>query len=261
MIDCHCHLEQNNYDKNRDEVIEKCKKELKAVITSCGHPKDFELTMQLVEQHKNFIFATAGIHPIYIKEISKKEKNDFLELIKRNKERLVGIGEVGLDFDIEEVEFREKQKELFIEFIELSKALQLPLIIHARGAFKEAVEILEEYEVKNVLMHFFSAKELLERIIKNDWHISVNTSLLMSKKIKKIVRDMPIERILTETDAPWLAIGEDGKIKEPKEKRNEPIAVRLVIEKIAEIKKLSFNTVDKQTTENAIRFFKLPLNI
>ena len=69
MIDVHCHLEQKDYEKDRDEVIEKCKKELKAVITCCCHPEDFELTMELVEKYKNFVFATVSIHPEYIKEI------------------------------------------------------------------------------------------------------------------------------------------------------------------------------------------------
>ena len=63
MIDVHCHLEQEDYDKDRNEVIEKCKKELKAVVTSCAHPKDFDLTMKMVENHKNFVFASFGIHP------------------------------------------------------------------------------------------------------------------------------------------------------------------------------------------------------
>ena len=150
--------------------------------------------------------------------------------------------------EFEEEKFREKQKELFIEFIELSKDLQLPVVIHARGAFKEAIEILENRNVKNVLMHFFSARDLLERVIKNDWYISVNTALLRSKKLNKIVRDMPIERILTETDSPWLGL----------EGRNDPAAVKLVVEKIAEVKKMNFDDVDKITTQNATKLFNLP---
>ncbi|MEM5879316.1 MAG: TatD family hydrolase [Candidatus Aenigmatarchaeota archaeon] len=248
MIDVHCHLEQHDYDSDRDEVIEKCKKELKAVITSSAHPKDLELTMGLVEKHKGFVFATAGIHPEYIKEVSEKEKEDFFELLRKNKDKIVGIGEVGLDFLIEEQEWREKQKELFIRFISLAKELNKPLVIHARKAFAEAIEILEEQKAKNVLMHFFSAKELLDRVEENGWYISVNTTLLTSKKIKKIVRDMPVERILTETDSPWLGL--EGK-------RNDPCSVKLVIQKIAEIKKIDEEEVDKMTTENAVRFFDL----
>ncbi|MEM5772917.1 MAG: TatD family hydrolase [Candidatus Aenigmatarchaeota archaeon] len=248
MIDVHCHLEQPDYDSDREEVIENCKKELKAIITSCAHPKDFDLTMQLVEKHKGFVFATVGIHPEYIKEVSEKEKEEFFELVRKNRDKIIGIGEVGLDFIIEEQEWREKQKEMFCKFISLAKELNMPLIIHARKAFAEAIEILEKQEAKNVLMHFFSAKELLDKVKENFWYISVNTTVLTSKKIKKIVRDMPIERILTETDAPWLG---------PEGKRNDSRSIKLVIKKIAEIKKLSEEEVEKKTTENAINFFNL----
>ena len=98
MIDVHCHLEQKDYDKDRDDVIESCKKELKAIITSCVHPRDFELTMKLVKNYKNFVFASCGIRPEYVKEVSVKEKDDFLDLIVKNKEKIVAIGETGLDY-------------------------------------------------------------------------------------------------------------------------------------------------------------------
>jgi TatD DNase family protein len=250
MIDVHCHLEQPDYDSDREQVIENCKQQLKAIITSCAHPKDFDLTMQLVEKYKGFVFATVAIHPEFIKEISEREKEEFFSLVRKNREKIVGIGECGLDFKIEEEDWREKQKELFLESISLAKELKMPLVIHAREAFAEAIEILEKNGAKDVLMHFFSAKELLEKIIENGWFISVNTTLLTSKKIKKIVRDMPLEKIMTETDSPWL--GQEGK-------RNDPSSVKLVIQKIAEIKKVEKEEVDKITTENAIKFFNLKI--
>jgi TatD DNase family protein len=250
MIDAHCHLEQKDYEKDRDEVIEKCKRELRAVITCCCHPDDFDLTMELVKKYKNFVFTTVAIHPEYIKEIEHLRVDDFLKRIEENKEKIVGIGETGLDFIIEEPEWREKQKELFIKFIDLAKKLNLPLVIHARKAFAETIEILEKFGAKKVLMHFFTAKELLPKIVKNGWLISVNTTLLESKNIKKIVRDLPMEKIMTETDSPWL--GFEGK-------RNDPTSVRFVVEKIAEIKKMKFEDVNKITTQNAIEFFNLPI--
>jgi TatD DNase family protein len=250
MIDVHCHLEQKDYEKDRDEVIEKCKRESKAVITCCCHPDDFDLTMEMVEKYKNFVFATISIHPEYIKEIEHSKVDEFLKKIEKNKEKIVGIGETGLDFIIEEPEWREKQKELFIKFIDLAKSLNLPLVIHARKAFAEAIGILEKFNTKRVLMHFFTAKELLSKILKNGWSISVNTTLLNSKKIKKIVRDLPIEKIMTETDSPWLGL--EGK-------RNDPTAVKFVIEKIAEIKRMKFEEIDKITTQNAIEFFNLKI--
>jgi len=248
MIDSHCHLEQSDYNKDRDQVIEKCKKELKAIITSCGHPKHFDLTLQLVEKYNGFVFATVSIHPEYIKKITEKEINEFFEMIKNNKDKIIGIGETGLDFKIEEQEWREKQKQLFIRFISLANELNKPLVIHARRAFAEAIEILENYKVKNDLMHFFSDKDLLERVKNNGWYISVNTTILRSKKIKKIVRDMPLEKILLETDSPWLGL--EGK-------RNDPLSVKIVAEKIAKIKKIELEKVDAITTSNAIEFFNL----
>ena len=250
MIDVHCHLEQKDYEKDRDEIIEKCKKELKAVITCCCHPDDFDLTMEMVEKYKNFVFATVSIHPEYIKEVKEEVVENFFKKIEENKEKIVGIGETGLDFVIEEPEWREKQKELFVKFIDLAKNLNLPLVIHARKAFKEAIEVLEKSGAKNVLMHFFTQKDLLPKIIENGWSISVNTTLLSSKNIKKIVRDLKIEKIMTETDSPWLG---------PNGQRNDPRSIKLVVEEISKIKKMQIEEVDKITTQNAIEFFKLKL--
>lgn len=251
MIDVHCHLEQEDYDKDRDEVIEKCKKELDAVITSCAHPSDFDLTLELVEKHKGFIFCTVGIHPEYIKEIKEREKDDFLDRIKENKRKIVGIGEVGLDyFWIKEDEWRKKQRELFVEFITFANDLKLPLVIHARDAFEDAIKILEQEDAKKVLMHMFGARHLLTRVIENGWMVSLNTIVLRSKKHKKIARDIPLKLLLLETDSPWL---------HPEGKRNTPLTVRMVAESIAEIKKISLNEVDKAITSNAISFFNLQL--
>jgi len=250
MIDVHCHLEQKDYEKDRDEIIEKCKKELKAVITCCCHPDDFDLTMEMVEKYKNFLFATVSIHPEYIKEVNEEIVENFFKKIEENKEKIVGIGETGLDFITREPEWREKQKELFVKFIDLAKNLNLPLVIHARKAFKEAIEVLEKSGARNVLMHFFTQKDLLPKIIENGWSISVNTTLLSSKNIKKIVRDLKIEKIMTETDSPWLG---------PNGQRNDPRSIKLVVEEISRIKKMKIEEIDKITTQNAIEFFKLKL--
>jgi TatD DNase family protein len=250
MIDVHCHLEQKDYEKDRGEVIEKCKKELKAVITCCCHPDDFDLTMEMVEKYKNFLFATVSIHPEYIKEVNEEVVENFFKKIEENKEKIVGIGETGLDFITKEPEWREKQKELFVKFIDLAKNLNLPLVIHARKAFKEAIEVLEKSGARNVLMHFFTQKDLLPKIIENGWSISVNTTLLSSKNIKKIVRDLKIEKIMTETDSPWLG---------PNGQRNDPRSIKLVVEEISRIKKMKIEEIDKITTQNAIEFFKLKL--
>lgn len=253
MIDSHCHLEQKDYNKDRDDVIEKCKKAgLKAIITSCAHPKDFDLTMQIVDKWKGFVFATIGIHPQFIKKISQKEIDEFLELIKENKHRIVGIGECGLDYHyIKDLNWREKQKQLFIQIINFAKELNKPLVIHSWDADEDAVKILEQEDVKQVQMHMFESNQLTKRVIENGWYISTNAIILKSKKRKKVVRDCPLERLMLETDAPWLA--PEGW----ESRRNNPRAVKIVAEKIAEIKKISVEDVLKKTTENAVRFFSV----
>jgi TatD DNase family protein len=254
MIDCHCHLEQKDYEKDRDEIIEKCRKELKAVITSCAHPRDFELTMQLTEKYKNFVFASCGIHPEYIKEVSEKEIDDFIEKIKQNKDKIVAIGETGLDFWwTQEAEWQQKQRELFVRLIKLAKELRKPLIIHSREAYEETVKILEQEDAKEVDMHMFGDHHLTKRIVDNGWFISINTIILRSKSHKKIARDCPLENLMLETDAPWLS---PKKLLEGIEEKNDPTSIKLVAEKIAEIKKISFEEVWRTCGENAVKFFK-----
>jgi len=252
MIDVHCHLEQKDYDQDRDSILKNCKKELTAVIISCANPKNFDVTMKLVEENKNFLFATVGIHPEYVKEITEKEQDAFLDIITENREKIVGIGEVGLDYNwVKEEQWQKKQRELFIKFIQFSKELKLPLIVHTREAYEDALTILEHEDARRVLMHMFGAHHLVQKIIENKWYISLNTMILTSKKYKKVARDIPLELVLLETDSPWLGLDK---------KRNDPTSVKVVAEKIAEIKHVSFEEVDKLTTKHSLEFFQLNLN-
>ena len=257
MIDVHCHLEQQDYDKDREEVIASLKKELKAVITSCADPRDWPITLEMVKKHKKFVFAVAGIHPEYIKDIKKDEISKFIEVIRKEAKlgNIVGIGEVGLDYYwIKEYVLREKQKDLMIEFIKLSKELKLPLVIHSREAMSDTVYLLENYaKEEKVLLHLFGERKILPRILeRKNWSISIGPMIKRSKDHKKIVRDMPLERIMLETDSPWF--GEEKK-------RNTSLAIKEVAEKIAEIKKIPFDQVWKQCALNAIKFFNLPIKI
>jgi TatD DNase family protein len=252
MIDCHCHLEQKDYDKDREQVIEQCKQEIKFLVTSCAHPKDFDLTLDIARKHDNFVFAAIGIHPTYIKETNEQEIKETIEKIRKNKESIVAIGETGLDFHwIKEPEWREKQKVLFVKMIQLAKDLHLPLIIHSWDATTEVIEILEQQGMKGkkVLMHLLSNRKVISKVIENDWFVSIGPGIRKSKDIRKIARDVPIHKILLETDSPWFA--QEGQT------RGLPLNVKIPAEKIAEIKKLPVKVVEKQTDLNAIVFFNL----
>ncbi len=257
MIDCHCHLEQQDYQGDRDTVIENCRKVLKAVITSCAHPRDFQLTMELVNKYKGFVFASAGIHPEYIKEIKGSEVEEYLELVKQNRDNIVSIGEVGLDFYwVHEPDWRQKQKELFVQMIGFSKEIKKPLTIHSRDAHEDVVKILKQEDAKEVHLHLFGDNKLVKRVSENGWYASMGPIVLSSKKHHQIARGIPLGQLLLETDAPW---NHPKVFTEHVKMRNDPTSVSVVAEKIAEIKKMKFEEVDGATTENAIRFFRLPM--
>lgn len=260
MIDTHCHLEQPVYDEDRNDVIKKCKRELKAVITSAPDPKHYELTFDLVKRHQNFVFAIAGIHPEYVKRFTDEQVKQAMKTLEANKDKLVGIGETGLDYAyIKDEESRQKQRELFAGLIEFANRMDLPVVVHLRNGkdkdsadvFEDSFEILEREDAKNVQLHMFGSRRLVQRAIDKGWYISTNAICLRSKSYSKVVRDTPIERFLLETDAPWLHPSFD------KEKRNDPTHVREVAERVAEIKKIPVEQVIEQTTKNAIQFFSL----
>lgn len=256
MIDTHCHLEQPDYDMDRDAVIEKCKRELDAVITSCADPNDFKLTVQMVKKYPKFVFATASVHPEYVKKFSDEEIDKVIKVIEANANKLVAIGETGLDYAWAKDEAsRARQKDIFVKFIRLAKKLKLPLVVHCREAFEDTIEIMEQEKVKRAQMHMFGSRQLRQRALDNGWLISMNAIVMRSKNYKKLVRDTPLDRLMLETDAPWLHPSGLDKDKQ----RNDPTGVRAVAEKVAEIKKVTFEEVDKATTGNAIKFFRLKL--
>jgi len=252
MIDAHTHIEWKSYDKDRDEVIKKCKKAgLKAIVTSCARNADLEKTFQIVDKYKNYVFACAGLHPEFIKELKEKDVDYFLEKVKENKDKIIGIGEIGLDYNwIKEDSWQKKQRELFIQLIGFAKELNKPLVIHSRDAHKDVIKILENEDCKQVLLHMFGGKNFVDSVNDNGWYVSFNTMVLKSKSYRAVLKKMPLERIMLETDAPWLH--PDGK-----DKRNDSTTIRIIAEKIAELRKTDFDTIWNQCGKNAIEFFNL----
>src|SRR5438445_1186139 len=236
MIDSHCHIEQPDFDLDREKLILEWKKELDAVVTVCAHPDDFEKSLEIAKNHKNFVFLVAGIHPEYVKEFNENQIDHFFQKIEENKKDIVAIGETGLDFFwIKDHNIQQKQKDLFLQHIEFSKDIKKPLVIHSREAYEDTIKILEEGDVEKAQLHMWSEKNLVNRAVENGFLISINTILLKSKEHKKIARDTPIENLMLETDSPWLA---PKKLLEGIKERNTPLSVKIVAEKISEIKKI-----------------------
>lgn len=254
MIDSHCHLEQKDFDADLEMVIGRCRAiGMEGIVSSCAASQDFEKTLQIAKRFPDFVFPVAGIHPEYIKEISSEQIEDFFEKLKNCSNEIFGIGEVGLDyFWIKEPAWREKQKELFLRFIELAKSLKKPLVVHSRDAYPEIVSILESTGIEKVHLHMWGGKNEMEKVLAHEWNISIGPVIAASKIHRKIAKQMPLERIFLETDSPWFG--------NPKGSRGEPTNIKIPCEKIANEKKISFEEVWKVCGENARKFYGLPSN-
>ncbi len=254
MIDVHCHLEQKDYDKDRDAVIEECKKELKAVVDSSPYLPHFKRAVEMHRKYKNFVFISLAIHPIYVEKVKEADIEKAVSFIKENEKEISAIGETGLDYyHVKDEALRKKQQYMFLRFVEVAAEIDKPLVVHCRDAFDDCIRILEEKGMKGkrVMMHLYSSRRHLQKVIEGGWSISVGPSIGNSKDIKKIVRDMPLDRIMLETDSPWFG----------KNCRNTPLSIRYVAERIAQVKKIPFEDVWLQAGRNAVEFFRLPLKI
>ncbi len=246
MIDVHAHLDDEAFQFDLQEVIDRAKSEgVESIITSgldtWGIRKGFEISTK----YKGYVFLTAGLSPA---EIDERYKG-IIDLIRSLRNDIVGVGEVGLDYYLTDSEVaRNFQKKVFREFIELAEDLKLPIVVHSRSAGRDALQILSASGTKRVLMHAFDGtpSEALEGV-KKGYLFSIPASVVRSSQKQRLVEVLPIENILLETDAPVL-----GPIVGT---RNEPANLVLAAKKVAEIKKLPIEKVAEVTTQNAMRLF------
>ena len=248
MIDIHCHLCFPEFDKDREEVISKAKREMSAVIVSSARFEEGKKVLNLIERHKGFLFATLGFHPT-----EGDNYKGVIKLIKENKDKIVGIGEVGLDYHWErDLKKREKQKEIFRKFINLAGELNLPLVIHSWDAEEDCFEMIKNKNVQAVFHCFSGSLELAKKILERGFYISVSTQVCMSKHHKKLVKIIPLDKILLETDAPFLS--------PIRGERNYPWNIKISAKKIADIKKIGEEEILEKAKDNARKIFNLVLS-
>ena len=253
MIDTHCHIDFEEYDKDRDEVISRAKDKLDAVIVSGIGYESNKGVMNLCDEYKNFIYPSFGYHPVSSQNCSEEELKLSHSHLIENINNIVAIGEVGMDyFYVKDKALREKQKEIFLSFIEIANEYKVPLLMHVRDCEKKALNIVLEYDdIPYVIFHCFSGSSKTARRImeKDNYFMSFSTMLCYSKQHQDLIKNISLDHILTETDSPYLAM--------TKEERNEPVNVVKAVHKIAEIKDLDVTVVDEITTNNARKIFKI----
>jgi TatD DNase family protein len=253
LFDTHVHLNAEQFNEDLEEVISRAKEAGvgKMVVVGFDRPT-IERAMELVE-HYDFLYASVGWHPVDAIDMTDEDLAWIEELSSHPK--VVALGEMGLDYHWDKSP-KDVQKEVFRKQIHLAKKVKLPIIIHNREATQDIVDILREEGAEEVggIMHCFSGSpEIAQECVDMNFYISLGGPVTFknAKKPKEVAQEIPLDRLLIETDCPYLAPHPN------RGKRNEPAYVKLVAEQIAELKGISLEEVEKITTENANKLFNI----
>lgn len=254
MIDCHAHLNDEKLKNNICEINNSSLNVGVNKIINVGYDLQSSIdAVKIASEYEN-MYAVVGVHPHDAKNYSS-EVEQKLENLTKNK-KVVAIGEIGLDYHYD-LSPRDVQKDVFIKQIILSHKLNLPIVIHTREAIGETLDILNEHKqllTNGVLIHCFNASlEVLDIVIKNGWYVSFGGAITFKNgnKIVECVKNCPLDRIMLETDCPYMT-------PEPyRGQINTPVNLPIVAAKIAEIKQIDLKEVENVTEQNTIKFFNL----
>lgn len=262
FIDSHAHLEGHRYDSDREQVIARAREAGVETIVAIGNgdgPVNFDCGIQLAEKYE-FIYATIGIHPHEAKLADQSALNRMEQLAKRPK--VIAWGEIGLDYFYDHSP-RAVQQDAFIKQMELARAAKLPIVIHCRpsdgsqDAWDDCLRLIQEQWVPAGLggiLHCFTGNAAqAERALDMGFMVSFagNITFPKAQQIRDAALEVPLDRMLIETDSPFLApMPHRGK-------RNEPAFVREVARQIGQLRGRSTDEIGAQTTENFRRFFSL----
>jgi len=251
LFDTHAHLDDDRFDKDRDETIMQCQRDGVELILNAGSNIETSVKAIALAKKYEFIYAAVGVHPHDAAEMDEETAGVLAALAGNKKVR--AIGEIGLDYHYD-FSPRDVQKQRFVEQIDLARQLKLPVIVHDREAHGDVMDIFKKTRIKEVggVLHSFSGSaEMALECIKLGLYISISGPVTFenARKTVEAVKQVPLDMLLIETDSPYLTpVPYRGK-------RNYPGYVRFVAEKIAEIKGISFEEVARQTLENGKRLF------
>ena len=251
MIDSHCHLDHEPLINNLSDVITRSKAAgVNKILTICTTKESYKNILSIVK-HDPMIYGTFGIHPHETNK-DKVTKDQILNEISKEK-KIIGVGETGLDFYYNNSD-KEAQIKSFHEHIEASIDLNMPLIIHSRNAENETFDILNEYANRNIkiLMHCFTGSlNFAKKLMKLNAYFSASGIITFknSLDLQKTFEQIPTDKLLVETDSPFLApVPMRGK-------KNEPSYVKYTLEKLSNIKSINSQELDKITTNNFNNLF------
>lgn len=255
IIDSHCHLTYDPLWQSHQEIIKQASASgISKMLTISTQTDDFDKITSLINNYDH-IYGSYGVHPCYVKEEQRKYTNhnpisheEIIEICQNN-HKIIGIGETGLDY-FHSSEDKHLQQLSLIEHIKACQKSGLPLIVHTRDAEADTLKILKQHynnaPYKGLIHCFTASEQFAHEVLAIGFYISISGIITFknAKKLQSIVANIPIERILVETDSPYLApYPHRGKT-------NEPAYTKYVVEKIAQLKNISFQEVAEQTTKN-----------
>ena len=254
IFETHAHYDDEQFDSGREALL--------ASLPDCGIKRVVNVgasiastrnSIELAEKY-DFIYAAVGVHPSEIEELNEERFNWLRELTKL--EKVVAVGEIGLDYYWDkEPEVQERQRYWFKRQMELAKEANLPIIVHSRDAAADTLQVMKEAHAEEIpgVIHCYSySPEIAQEFIKMGYYIGVGgvVTFKNAKKLKETVEQIPLERILLETDCPYMA-------PEPyRGKRNDSRYIPYIVEKIAELKQVSIEEVEEITWRNAMNLYR-----
>jgi len=251
MIDTHCHIDFRDFDHDRDEIIVSAAEHgVDRLINIGADIPSSRRAFKLANDYEN-IYCTVGVHPHDAATLTDAFLEDMAQMAANDK--VVGIGEIGLDY-YRDLSPRKIQREAFVKQLDLAITLDLPIVIHVREAMDDAIAIVTDYvgKLSGVFHCFPGTVDMANRVIDMGFHISVNGVMTYkNSKMADLGREVRLDRILIETDCPYLTpVPHRGQ-------RNMPAYVKLVCAKLAELRGMKIAEVDTITTRNAEKMFRL----
>ena len=253
MIDSHCHLDHEPLYENINEIISRSKNVgITKLLTICTNLESFNKIKEIIDLDP-IIYGTFGIHP-HDADKFLVSKSEIIENLQYSK-KIIGIGETGLDFYYNNSD-RKNQIKSFINHIEACLDTNLPLIVHSRSAESDTFDVLNKYKNNNlkILMHCFTGSyEFAKKLLDLNSYFSASGIITFknSSNLRSTFENIPIEKIIVETDSPFLApVPMRGK-------KNEPSFIKFTLERLAELKSTSFENMSKITTDNFNKLFSI----
>ena len=257
IIDTHVHLNADQYNEDLQQVIERARNHgVEKMMVVGFDEKTINRCLEIIDENDD-VYGIIGWHPVDAVDCTDDDLNWIEQLIKDN-EKIVAVGEMGLDYHWDKSP-KDIQKEVFRKQIALAKRVNKPIVIHNREATEDVMKILKEedaHEVGGIMHSFIASPEIMKDVIEMNFYISLGGPVTFknAKQPKEVAKAVPLDRLLIETDAPYLTPHPH------RGKRNEPAYVKLVAEQIADLREMSYEDLAKATTENALRFFRLNEN-